>query len=192
MNKIIRPDFDYSNNIKFLKTERVDIRKSNEYNKKTNAYDYIRNSFEKQAPQPRGYIDLPSLIVKPSIFESQIEKSRERARIFSIALKKELILPLLNENNKIQYSIENETTSGNILTKPYKFEQILYDDNIQMKQYALEYLNNLQDIQFSQSPEYKLMLELLGSPRASVQPVKLKPQGMTQKDFDKLQYVPLT
>ena len=161
---INRRDYDPSNKITFIKTDTIDIRQKKEFNKKTNFYDDIRQDFEQEAPQPRGYIDIPFTTPKKSLFETKLQKTRERARLMGIALKKELVLPVLDSLGNLQFF------GASVMKKPYKFEEVLYDKSLSMKQYALQYLNSLQDLEYSQSPEYQLMLELLGQGKAQVDP----------------------
>ena len=75
------------------------------------------------------------------------------------------IISLKDKDNKPIF----HPITGKARPHQYKFSEVLQLGNI-LKQYALKYLNNLQDIEFAQSPEYKLMLELLAGEKK--EPVK--------------------
>lgn len=155
MLKIKRPDYDPVKKLNFIKIGEIDIRKKPDFNKKTNFYDYIRErDLEAEAPDSRGYISIPLIVDRKKPFRTKLQISRDKARLTEIALKKELILPLLDEEGNLQMF------GDDILKRPYKFSEVL-DLGLKLREYALQYLNNLQEIEFSQSPEYLLMIEIL-------------------------------
>ena len=75
-----------------------------------------------------------------------------------IALKKMLDLPKLKKDGTVEYKSDGITVD----TKEYRFEEVLYGDKPQLKRHALKKLNEMQDWEYGQSPEFKIMLELLG------------------------------
>jgi hypothetical protein len=152
---IKRFDYEPLLNNTFLKTSKINVNINKKlYNDKTNYYDFMRKDYEQEAPLPRDYdIDLPITDQRLNLF---VDDEKEKSKILQIALNKELILPVLDEQGNPQTSQDNM----NIIKRPYRFEEVLYNYKILIK-YALEYLNSLQDTDFSRYPEYNLMLELL-------------------------------
>jgi hypothetical protein len=154
---IFRNDYDPSNNISFIKVDKKkDIKPINPFNRKTNYYDFIRKDYEQEAPLPRDY-DMEPTMDRSNLFETEFEKNKQKALLLQRALNKELILPVLDDNGNPQTFQDNT----NIIKRPYKFDEILYGSETSLKKYALEYLNSLQEIEFGQTPEYVLMLDLL-------------------------------
>jgi len=153
---IQRPDYDPLHKGTFVKVSDIDIRKKADFNKNTNWFDYIREAdAEMEAPDPRGYINIPLMAERKKPFESKLKRKRSKTRLMSIALKKEIILPVLDEKGKEVYFV-----GDNVLTRPYSVTEIL-SGNVFLKQQAIQYMNSLQEIDYAQSPEFALIIELL-------------------------------
>jgi hypothetical protein len=167
MKGLQRVDYDPVNNYNFLRVEKkINLKKTPKFNKNTNWYDYLRGGFELQAPDYRIY-NFETLPKRVRKFKSKKRQLIEKSKLLERAFKKELIIPVLSEDNN-----PVETPTGEFKKRPVLFIDVLQEGMV-AKKYALEYLNSLQETVIAQSPEYQLMIEMLTS-------------GKVQNDFTRL------
>ena len=159
-----RPDFDPVKRQTYLKTEHVDVRSKDPINKTTNWYEFMRVAdMEAEAPEPRGFVNLPENVTKQDIFRSKVEQRVRDLELFSSIMNKELILPELDEQGN-----EVILQDGRVKTRPYLFGDVITSTTV-LKNYAIQYLTSTSTASFSQSEEYAKMLELLEPKQTGVQ-----------------------